>query len=62
VEPTKKMQVMWDECLGRWEKINERMREIQFLEFGSLEEFWNIGDIVRQHVYRDHKLNHMSSK
>jgi hypothetical protein len=28
VEPQRKMQERWDECLKRWEKINEKMREI----------------------------------
>jgi hypothetical protein len=39
VEPQQNMQEMWEECLKNWEKINEKMRDIQFPEFGSPENF-----------------------
>jgi hypothetical protein len=28
------MQERWDKCLRSWRKIDEKMREIQFPEFG----------------------------
>jgi hypothetical protein len=39
----------------KWDKINEKTREIQFPEFGSPEDFQNISDIVKQHVESDQK-------
>jgi len=41
------------EGLKSWQKINEKMWEIKFPEFISLDTFWDISDIVRKHVYQD---------
>jgi hypothetical protein len=38
-EQQQKMKEKWEEYLKNWEKINQRMRGIQLLDFGTLEDF-----------------------
>jgi hypothetical protein len=42
VEPQQKMQDRWEECLNNWEKINQRMKDIQLPEFGMPEDFMDL--------------------
>jgi hypothetical protein len=46
----------WEECLKNWEKINQKMRDIQLLEFSMPGEFVDINDIVKQIAEHDHKF------
>jgi hypothetical protein len=52
-EPQRKMQEIWGECEKRWEKINWEMRNIDLLEFGPLEDFVDLHDIVKKHEEQD---------
>jgi hypothetical protein len=42
------MQDRWEECLRNWEKINQKMRDIQLPEFGMPEDFIDLNDIVKK--------------
>jgi hypothetical protein len=46
-DPEWKMQEIWGECEKSWEKINQEMRNIDFLEFGPPEDFTDLFDIVK---------------
>jgi hypothetical protein len=52
-EPQWKMQERWGECEKSWEKINREMRNIDLPEFGPLEDFTDLHDIVKQHEEKD---------
>jgi hypothetical protein len=53
VIPSKKLA--WDhyKCKKSWEKINREMKDIGLLEFGSLEDFVDLHEIVKQHAKQD---------
>jgi hypothetical protein len=52
------MQDMWEECLKKWDKINQKMRNIQFPGFGTPEDFTNLSDIVKQIEEHDRKFEY----
>jgi hypothetical protein len=43
----------WAECEKGWEKINQEMKGIGLLEFGSPEGFVDLHDIVKRHGEQD---------
>jgi hypothetical protein len=47
-EPQWKMQERWGECEKKWDKVNQEMKRIYLLEFGPLEYFVDLHDIVKQ--------------
>jgi hypothetical protein len=47
------MQERWEEWEKIWEKINQEMRNIKLLEFGPLEDFTYLHDIVKRHIEKD---------
>jgi hypothetical protein len=52
-EPQQKMQERWEECEKSLEKINQEMRDGDLPEFGPLEDFIDLRDIVKQHAKKD---------
>jgi hypothetical protein len=52
-ESQRKIQEIWGECEKSWEKINQEMRSIDLPEFGPLEDFVDLHDIVKQHEEQD---------
>jgi hypothetical protein len=52
-EPQLKIHKRWDECERSWENINREMKDIGLLEFGSLEFFVDLHDIVKRHAKHD---------
>ena len=52
-EPQQKMQEIWGECEKSWDKINQEMKKIDLPEFGTLEDFFDLHDIVKQHEEKD---------
>jgi hypothetical protein len=47
------MQERWEECVKSWENIIQEMRSIEFPEFGPLEDFTDLHDIVKKYVEQD---------
>jgi hypothetical protein len=62
VEPQQNMKDRWEECLKNWEKINQRMRDIQLPDFGMPEDFVDLHDIVKQHGEQDQSSRQMFSE
>jgi hypothetical protein len=52
-EPQLEIQEKWFDCVRNWQNINRDMKDIGLPEFGSLEEFVDFHDIVKQHVEQD---------
>jgi len=49
-EPQWEIQEKWSKCKRRWTKINWAMRDIDFPEFGSAKDFFDLHEIVKQHA------------
>jgi len=56
VESRYKMKERWDECLGNWETINEKMRDIWLPEFGMPKNFVDLNNVIKQLVEHDRKF------
>jgi hypothetical protein len=52
-EPQREIQEKWVDCERRWTKINRAMRDIGLLEFGTLEDFVDLHDIVKLPAEQD---------
>jgi hypothetical protein len=52
-EPHWEIQEKWAECEKRWTKINQAMRDIDLLEFDTLNDFVDLRDIVKSHAEQD---------
>jgi hypothetical protein len=52
-ETQREIQEIWANCESSWVKINREMKDISLLEFGSPEDFFDLHDIVKQHVEQD---------
>jgi hypothetical protein len=50
------MQDRWEYFLKNWGKINKKMKDIGFLEFGMLNDFVNLNDVVKQCMESDEKF------
>jgi hypothetical protein len=49
-EPQREIKEKWAECKKRWENIDQEMKSIGLSEFGSLEDFVDLHDIVKIHA------------
>jgi hypothetical protein len=47
IEPQNKIQKRWEECLRNWRNINQRMIDLQLLEFNSPDDFVDLHVIVQ---------------
>ena len=52
-EPHRDIREKWAECENIWTKINQAMRDIDLLEFGKPEEFFDLRNIVKLHAKQD---------
>jgi hypothetical protein len=52
-EPHREIQEKWAKCEKHWSNINRVMKEIGLPEFGTLDEFVDLQDIVESHVKKD---------
>jgi hypothetical protein len=50
------MQERWEECLRNWNNINQRMIDLQLLEFDALGDFVNLHIIVQRFGEIDEKF------
>jgi hypothetical protein len=51
--PHQEIQEKWVRCEKIWVKINKAMKDIGLPEFGTLDDFNNLHDIVKSHIEQD---------
>jgi hypothetical protein len=51
--PHKEIQDKWVECEKVWTNINQGMRDIDFPEFVTPDEFFDLHDLVKFHAKQD---------
>jgi hypothetical protein len=52
-EPHQEIQEKWVDCERSWTKINQAMRDIDLLEFGTPDDFVDLHDMVKLHAKHD---------
>jgi hypothetical protein len=46
IKPKIRMEEQWSTCLKSWEKINKAMIDLQLPNFGSLEDFLGLEEVM----------------